>query len=576
MENVNRRRFLNPSSHNHFHASLSSEFHIFHTLHLLNQPIHHRYNPSSLSLFSPDSAISLLELPASRPGITYDCRRGFYCAGRSDAGLFMKLNLIKSLAAALLLIPTAVLADYQDDIGYRSLVDGNRLISKGANVRVGQVEAQIGLTYMPDRSLTEFLGKHFIPDGLAVPSGHATMVGRMIYGTDGIAPDTSTINVYTSNAFLLGRSGLRVGQHQPPSKFNVSVLNNSWVAGFNSDSDNQDAIRRLDFMIKRDDVVVVSSVDNGAGSAYPKLLATAYNGIAVGILDGSSGGPITFDSSGPRAKPDLVVPVHTTSEAAGVVSGAAALIRSEAKARLMSVSELTTKALLLAGAQRPEGWERGAPGTQDDQKVPLDYRYGAGSLRVDNSFDILVAGQHPSGGTDTGWDSALAKKKGRVYQFNISPIDDDPMDDNHQALTAVLTWNRQVKRGVRGAYTASLANLDLTLLTRTAGKWKRVSRSDSNFDNVETVTLNDLAPGAYRLVVRGDKPEPYSLAWFTSADVELSGSNSGPGSLNSGSGLLESELLSGALAPTVVPEPTLIGLILPAVAVLSMRRRRIG
>ncbi|HEV8603914.1 MAG TPA: S8 family serine peptidase [Tepidisphaeraceae bacterium] len=492
----------------------------------------------------------------------------------------MKLDLIKSLAAALLLIPTAVLADYQDDIGYRSLENDHRLISKGANVRVGQVEARIEQAYMPDRGRSEFSGKQFIPSSPANPSGHATMVGLMIYGQDGIAPATPTINIYDSTAFLIGRSGLRVGQHPPPSKFNVSVLNNSWVAGFTSDSDNQEAIRRLDLMINRDDVLVVSSVDNGAGSAYPKLLATAYNSIAVGLLGdpGSSSGPITFDSNGPRAKPDIVVPrssnLGTTSEAAGAVSGAAALIRSEAKARLISVSELTTKALLLAGAQRPDGWERGAPGAQDDQKVPLDYHYGAGSLRVDNSFDILVAGRHATGGADTGWDTALARKKGRIYQFNVSASVDDDGDDD--AFTAVLTWNRQIKRGMHGAFTGSLADLEMSLLKKSAGKWRRVTRSDSDFDNVETITLNDLAPGAYRLIVRGDKPEPYSLAWFTSPDVEHDGGNSGPGSLNSGSGSLESSLFSGEMVATAVPEPALIGLILPTLAMLSMRRRRIA
>ena len=175
---------------------------------------------------------------------------------------------------------------------------------------------------MPDRLNIEFLGKQFWPPSILGVSGHATMVGQLFYGHDGIAPDTSAINVYDSTAFLLNRKvGLGLGQMKPPAPFHVSVLNNSWIASFSSDAQNIEAIRRLDFMINRDDVLEVSSVDNGGGSAYPKLLATAYNGIAVGILDGSSDGPVTFDGRGPRAKPDIVVPVGTTSEAAGTVSG---------------------------------------------------------------------------------------------------------------------------------------------------------------------------------------------------------------------------------------------------------------
>jgi hypothetical protein len=485
----------------------------------------------------------------------------------------MKLRITHSLSLALLLVPTAVLADYQDDIGYRALEDAHQLISRGANLKVGQVEAPIDGAYMPDRGLLDFLGKHIYPLGLLNSSGHATTVGQMIYGPAGIAPDVSTINVYNSNSFLTASTGLAVGQRQAPAKFKVSVLNNSWIAAFNSNQQNIDAIRRLDFVINRDDVVVVSSVDNGAGSAYPKLLATTYNGIAVGILDGSSDGPVTFDSRGPRAKPDLVVPIDKTSWAAGAVSGAAALIRSEGKARQMNVSELTTKALLMAGANKPDDWERGAPGTQDDEKVPLDYRYGAGSLRVDNSFDILVSGQHPQGGVDTGWDTAMAKKRNHVYAFNIA--DDDAGGDNMEAFTAVLTWNRQIKRSVRGAYSSSMADLEMSLLIKNGAKWARVSRSDSDFDNLETITLNDLAPGAYRLVVRGDRPQPYSVAWFTSLDDHSGGSpSSGPGGGGGGLGTLGVNLTVGGLSATVVPEPALLTLLFPAAAMLAARRQK--
>jgi hypothetical protein len=488
----------------------------------------------------------------------------------------MKLHIIQPLCLALLLVPTAVLADYQDDIGYRALEAGHRLISRGAGLKVGQVEAQIENAYMPDRLNLAFAGKLFWPPSVTAVSGHATMVGELFYGHDGIAPDTSLINVYDSGAFLIGPKGLRVGQHQPPAKLNVSVLNNSWIAAFNSDSQNVEAIRRLDLVIKRDDILEVSSVDNGSGSAYPKLLATAYNGVAVGILAGSSGGPITFDSRGPRAKPDIVVPVNTTSEAAGTVSGAAALIRSEAKARQMNVNELTTKALLMAGAERPEDWQRGAPGASDDVKVPLDYGYGAGSLRVDHSFDILVAGQHPFGGSDTGWDAGMAKKKSKIYQFSVVDGGSGEGED-HQAFTAMLTWNREIKRSVRGTYGSSLANMQLSLLTKSGRKWARVSQSDSDFDNLESITLDDLPAGTYRLAVRSDRPEPFSLAWLTAKAEdhhEGDGSNGGPGSGSSTLLSIDGNLSVGEIVATAVPEPTMIALLIPAVGMLAARRTK--
>jgi hypothetical protein len=230
---------------------------------------------------------------------------------------------------------------------------------------------------------------------------------------------------------------------------------------------------------------------------------------------------------------------------------------------------LTTKALLMAGAHRPDDWERGAPGTYDDEKVPLDYRYGAGSLRVDNSFEILLAGQRPQGGRDTGWDTAMAKKKSHNYTFTIS--DDDTSGDDDEMFTAVLTWNRDIKPRGRSKFSSSVADLEMSLLIKSGTRWTRVSRSDSDFDNVETITLNDLAPGAYRLVVRGDRPEPYSVAWLTSRDNHGGGDNSGPGG---GEPLIQSTLAVGGLTATVVPEPTILGLLLPAAAMLARRKKR--
>ena len=484
----------------------------------------------------------------------------------------MKPHFTQPLCLALLLTATAAASDdYRDDIGYKTLESHNSLISKGANLTVGQVEAVFGQAYMPDRNASEFSGKHFWPTGIYDASGHATMVGDLFYGKDGIAPNTPNIKVYDSTGFLT-TNVLRVGKKGAPIPLNVSVLNNSWVAAFTTDSANVEAVRRLDWMINRDDVLVVSSVGNGAGSDYPKLLATSYNGMAVGVLgfNGSSDGPINFDSRGPRVKPDLVVPVTTTSAAAGIVSGAAALIRSEAKARHMNVSELTTKAILMAGANRPDDWERGAAGTFDDQTVPLDYRYGAGGLRVDNSFDILVAGKRPTGGLNTGWDSGIAHKKNHVYGFRIANAADE-LDDDANDFTAVLAWNRAVKRSPRGTYSTSLANLELSLMVKNGTRWNRVSRSDSSYDNIETITLSDLAPGAYRLTVRGDRAEPYSLAWFTSQHEDHHGGgddNSGPG----GGEVQLSSMMSGGVTPMAVPEPTLFALLLPAITILARRR----
>src|SRR5262249_47679966 len=146
----------------------------------------------------------------------------------------------------------------------------------------------------------------------------------------------------------------------------------------------------------------------------------SYNGITVAAADASAPGPVVFDSSGSRAKPDISVGTGTPSEATALVSGSAALLLSEAKARKLALNALGTKALLMAGAVRPEGWQRGSPGPDDDDDVPLDYSFGAGELRVDRSFDILVAGRKAPGNVSkTGWDlrSAATGSKSNKYVF---------------------------------------------------------------------------------------------------------------------------------------------------------------
>jgi len=69
------------------------------------------------------------------------------------------------------------------------------------------------------------------------------------------------------------------------------------------------------------------------------------------------------------------------------------------------------------------------------------------------------------------------------------------------------------------------------------------------------------APGAYRLVVRGDRPEPYSLAWFSSRDDHGAAVQSGPGS--GGRQYKSHDSRVGRMTAIAVPEPTMLGLLIP-------------
>lgn len=482
--------------------------------------------------------------------------------------------------AAIGLAAMSAHADYLDDTGFRFLNDTPKLLkSKGANIRVAQVEAFSNGTFRPDAGNSEFAGKLISGAPGAPVSAHATTIGSLYYGnTMGLAPRVRNISILDHDTFLT-TGGLRLGTSMPPLDLNVSVINNSWIAAYGQESFNIEAIRRLDWMIDRDDVVVVNAVDNGAGSAFPKLLASSYNGISVGVESGNhSYGPVNLDGAA-RLKPDLVAPAGNTSEAAAMVSGAAALLLSEAKARRMSLGEMGAKALLMAGAERDSDWRQGEEGESDDARHPLDLKLGAGSLRVDRSFRLMAAGeQNPGAAKTSGWDEGRLPKKskrGLGYRFKFGRSADE--------FSAVLTWNRQVTQ-MGALLQPKLIDLDLALYRKSGKKWKQVERSRSDVDNVEMLVLDDLVRGVYMLQVIGQRPEDYGLAW--SIDV----GKSGPGnsrlqqSLMTAGTTLSEKMMSETFpsgisaatlsAPAVAaPEPS-GALLLAAAAGLLMRRHR--
>ena len=212
---------------------------------------------------------------------------------------------------ALALCTSVADADYRVWSGWTSLVDrvGIDDIPTGADVIVGQVEVPDGNgNYAPDGNNVEFDDKCLIrrSGGAAGASSHATMVGTRFYGLNSsIAPGIWFINCYEVNNWL--QSGfLNVGSGasvQPePILGAQKIWNHSWVGSFNNPTLDNDALRRVDWTIERDDSLVVVGVNNGQ-SPQP-LLAYAFNTISVGRRDGdhaASTVPADFDG-GPCEK----------------------------------------------------------------------------------------------------------------------------------------------------------------------------------------------------------------------------------------------------------------------------------
>ena len=430
-------------------------------------------------------------------------------------------------AMSVVAFPTSVRAGYKDEIGFVRLQQrlGNAAPT-GAGIGVTQVEAdQTTNAHLPDAAHPQFDGKTINPQTAGTPSSHATTVGTFFYGnTSSVAPGIGTIDAYSVDAWL-GAGLLRTDTKFAPLVEVRRVQNHSWIGS--SEESGLEILRRLDYLIDRDAVVVVVGVNNGSQTAFPDLLGNAYNILAVGLTNGNStAGPTSLDEPG-RGKPDLVVPLTLTSYATPVVGACAALLLDIAHADEAFVAARrpeTIRALLLAGASKTPFDLDAATATEFDDWTrtasrPLDLRYGAGQVDIDHSHQILTAGPQPAGDvTPTGWDHApIAADTTRHYRFAI------PAGTVADTLSIVVTWNRRFDVMAPGpnfgaAITASdapiLADIDLSLREDDNGEpGPLLDASLSPIDNVEHIFLRAVPAGAYAFEIASDADTDYAIAW---------------------------------------------------------------
>jgi len=444
-----------------------------------------------------------------------------------------RLRLVTTVGTLLYAFASAASADWTDDIGYTALRARLGAATPSAlGIDVSQVEAASDGAYMPDINnptfAPEFAGKTIsAKSGASAPSSHATTVARYYYGrVTSIATDIDPIDVYEANNWL--NSGmLRVGTAFAPLTESRRAESHSWIGSLGTDALDADVLRRLDLVAQRDGVVFAVGVNNGGGSAMPHLLCSAYNALAVGLTNGASSyGPTSVDVAG-RVKPDIVVPMSLTSWATPVVASSASLLLQTADAEGIlpqlaaqerkTAKALLVRALLMAGATKTEfaDWRKGFASPSTDGTVPLDFRFGAGELNIDNSHRILTAGeQHAGASADvapTGWDyDTAAAGSDRLYFFEI------PAFRYADTVSILVAWNRQIAvgGGNPAKLTPSLANIDLRLYAASGymvgAAW---DQSISAIDNVEHIYLRWLPPGRYAMAVTSDKTWNYALAW---------------------------------------------------------------
>ena len=433
-----------------------------------------------------------------------------------------------TLAAILaVFLPTSIHADWQDDVGFTSLQARlGGAAPTGTFIDVTQVEATSDPNnYVPDPANAEFVGKTIIPlSGPGDPWWHGTTVGRYYYGlSTSMTPGITQIDAYEANDWFK-----RILATQPaglPAIETRRIQNFSWVGSKGITADT-DALRRVDLVVHRDGVFIAAGVDNDIGTVMPPLVASAYNAMTVGLTNGdSSYGPTLVDLAG-RVKPNIVAPIDATSWAAPIVASAAALLLDTAEIesilpsldptdRRVAIATLC-RALLMTGATKDEfaDWRKGFATPSTDGTVPLDYRYGAGELNIDNSHRILTQGQQ-SGGSATdvppvGWDwTTVAPTQPNLYVFEIPPR------HSIDRLAITAAWNRHIDTGERKVtLTPSLADIDLAIYEADGfTPTTLLDQSISAIDNVEHLYLCDLPEGRYAIELTTDQPWPVALAW---------------------------------------------------------------
>jgi hypothetical protein len=403
----------------------------------------------------------------------------------------------------------------------------------GAGVGVVQVEApaQIGgstIDFAPDLALADFAGKTVTmvnsPNSV---SWHSTNVAQRLYGaTMSLAPGVTSAWVnglfnWLPDMLKVGASGSAPAALPSAS---IRVMSHSWAASYGVDSNDRDAVRRMDFWMTRDGMLAVCGENNGSGSPRRPMMGDCFNGISVGRLDlqHSAGDTGSASDTPGRMKPDIIAPGNFTSFATPMVGSAAAALAETLKGPdFTSLSNAQraqlTKAALLGGADRTAAWSNNAPDAGAQRGVatrPLDAIRGAGELNVDRAHRAITGGRANGTTSPTlatavngeGWGTAtLAAGAKQYWRFRL-----------HQpapSFDVTMVW----PRGVNSSFASyTFANINLRLQRSFEGGSRMIAlegdagmstfadgnvASSSGVDNVEIIHLLDLQPGEYTLEV---------------------------------------------------------------------------
>ena len=455
----------------------------------------------------------------------------------------IKTSCLTALLAATCMSTGLLAADLNETktkVGWFDLEErlGIGNVPTGATVKVLQCEANAGgNAWIPDiDNETRFAGKTFHYSGSPNTSSHATAVASAFYSNNmSMAPGVSEIWLYEAGNFLTA-GYLNVGggsgtlPNTPPDDA-MRIQNHSWIGQFNNSNDN-DALRRTDYAVIRDNTLILNGTANGGQPRH--IFAHAFNTITVGgdmgthVVDDVPSG---IDGPG-RMKPEIVAPGELTSYTTPIVGAVAAILYEtidmdpKLAGSIISYRQPVMKAALLAGATHIDGWTNNP--MDGETARPLDEVFGAGQVNVDRSHRIIT-GYRQAGSTSlesapvitsAGFDyPRLTAGQTRWWKFSVT--------ETVEEFVACLTWPR-VPSTTFASY--SLMDQDLELMRLVDGVPESIVGSDgagiyasgnvlsnSAVDNVELLVVNGLEPGDY--VIRAQRQDSTQttyagLAWI--------------------------------------------------------------
>jgi len=462
----------------------------------------------------------------------------------------------------LLSLSIAAYADYKDDIGYTMLqAELGISLPDGSGVTVTQVEAISGDSWMPDYTDLQFSGKtmnYHTGETPGIYSAHATSVGKRFFGnTLSIAPGISTIDCYSAD-YWLESDFIRTGYPGKPLYSASRVANHSWIGHADDADEDSDILRRLDWVIETDEFIQTVGIRNG--SVNRPLLCSAFNTIAVGCSDGdhATGSAPVNDSMDDvylpeRTRPDIVIPLNSTSAATPVVASASAMLvgAGHNNTDLSTDPEVLSttnrngdtiynaerseviRAVLMAGADRYIINDSGSVITSyrvdpaNQTANGLDKRFGAGQLNIYNSYYALFAGEQNSFEDDPSSQGGIGP-----YGFDYDPSFGGSSGSNDEAsyyftadsrsliLSVSLVWNLYINGGTFSFNgSATLHDLDLFLRDVTdPGNPLLIASSGSSLENTENLRILLENGHDYEIQVTpadGSFEWDYALAWHT-------------------------------------------------------------